>query len=37
MGSEHLAMIAVEDIGVAVSEIFDKQDLIGQNVYLSGD
>ena len=30
-------MIAVEDIGVAVSEILDKPELIGKDVYISGD
>jgi uncharacterized protein YbjT (DUF2867 family) len=32
-----MAMIAVEDIGVAVSEILDKPELIGKDVYISGD
>lgn len=30
-------MIAVEDIGVAVSEILDKPELIGKDIYISGD
>jgi len=37
MGNENMAMVALEDIGKAVAEIFGNSSLIGQNYFLASD